>query len=326
LSRRPQQQEGVSVGLDNDRVVLVTGASRGAGKGIALALAPGATVYVTGRTTTGVASDLPGTIEATAEEVTARGGTGVAVACDHDDDRQVEALFRRIADERGHLDVLVNNAIALPPELPGPRPFWEMPLEDELRVLGVGLRSHYVAGWHAARLMARQGNGLVVFTSSPGARTHLPGVHTPPYGAGKAGSDKMAFDMACELRPYGVAVLSIWMGLLVTERVLATMAAADAAGAAPIDGTLFPGMETPEFVGRVIDRLARDPRLLERSGGTFYSSELGEEYGVTDLDGSTPPSYRAWLGPPSEFPDVAPTYADFLARQGADARQGAEAR
>jgi NAD(P)-dependent dehydrogenase (short-subunit alcohol dehydrogenase family) len=308
------------VSLDNDRVVLVTGASRGAGKGIALALAPGATVYVTGRATAGAPGELPGTVDATAAEIGARGGTGIAVACDHADDRQVEALFRRIEDEHGRLDVLVNNAIALPGELPGPRPFWEMPLDEELRVLDVGLRSHYVAGWHAARLMARQRSGLIVFTSSPGARTHLPGVHTPPYGAGKAGSDKMAFDMACELRPFGVAVLSVWMGLLVTERVLANMAAAEAAGAAPIDGTLFPGMETPEFVGRVIDRLASDPRLLERSGGTFYSSELGDEYGVTDLDGSTPPSYRTWLGPPSEFPDVAPTYAEFLGQQGAEAR------
>jgi NAD(P)-dependent dehydrogenase (short-subunit alcohol dehydrogenase family) len=305
------------VGLDTDRVVLVTGASRGAGKGIALALAPGATVYVTGRTTAGAPGALPGSVDETAAEITAHGGTGIAVACDHADDDAVAALFRRIGGDHGRLDVLVNNAIALPSELPGARPFWEVPLDDELRVLDVGLRSHYVAGWHAARMMARQRNGLIVFTSSPGARTHLPGVHTPPYGAGKAGSDKMAFDMACELRPYGVAVLSIWMGLLLTERVLANIAAVEASGAPPMDGSLFPGMETPEFVGRVIDRLARDPRLLERSGRTFYSSELGEEYGVTDVDGSTPPSYRAWLGAPTEFPDVAPTYADFLAQQGA---------
>lgn len=305
------------MGLVEDRVVLVTGASRGAGKGIALGLARGATVYVTGRTTAENQSHLPGTIGATAQEIEARGGRAIAVACDHSDDEQVEALFRRIEDECGRLDILVNNAIALPREPPGSRPFWEMPLDEELRLLDVGLRSHYVCAYHAARMMVRQREGLIVHTSSPGARTHLPGVHTPPYGAGKAGSDKMVFDMAYELRPYDVAAVSIWMGLLVTERVLANMQA-DVVEK-QLDGVVFPGMETPEFVGRVIDQLARDPKLMSRSGNAYYSSELGAEYGVTDIDGSSPPSYRAWLGAPSEFPDVAPTYADFLARQAADA-------
>lgn len=301
--------------LRHDRVVLVTGASRGAGKGIALGLAPGATVYVTGRTTTDGSDDLAlgGTVQATAAAVDERGGTGIAVVCDHADDDQVAELFARIERDHGRLDILVNNAIALPRELPGPRGFWEMPLADDLRLLDVGLRSHYVAAYHAARMMVRQGEGLIVHTSSPGARTHLPGVHTPPYGAGKAGSDKMAYDIACELRPHGVVALSIWMGLLVTERVLANQSDGH-----DLDGGLFPGMETPEFVGRVIDALARDPDLMARAGRAFYSSELGAEYGVTDIDGSSPPSYRAWLGAPTEFTDVIPTYAEFVAAQAAD--------
>jgi NAD(P)-dependent dehydrogenase (short-subunit alcohol dehydrogenase family) len=154
-------------------------------------------------------------------------------------------------------------------------------------------------------MMVRQGEGLIVHTSSPGARTHLPGIHTPPYGAGKAGSDKMVYDIAYELRPHGVAALSIWIGLLMTERVTANA----------LKGGLFPGMETPEFVGRVIDALAADPEIMARSGQAFYSSELGEHYGIVDVDGSTPPSYRAWLGAPSEFTDVIPTYAAFRAQQ-----------
>lgn len=299
---------------DHRRVVVVTGASRGAGKGIALGLAEDSVVYVTGRTVNEGDNRLPGTVSATAEEITRRGGVGVAVQCDHADDAQVAALFERVRAEQGRLDILVNNATALPDDLPGGRGFWEMDLEAELQVLQVGLRSHYVASWHAARIMVPQGSGLIATISSPGATTHLPGVHTPPYGAGKAGTDKLVFDMGCELRPHGVAAISIWPGLIFTERVQVN-AAAMAEQGGEMDGGLFPGMETPEFLGRVIDAASRDPELMSRTGQTFYSSELAQEYGVVDLDGSTPPSYRAWLGAPSHFPDVAPTYADFLAQQ-----------
>ena len=296
------------MGLVHDRVVLVTGASRGAGKGIALGLAKGATVYVTGRTEREGEQEqrLAGTVHATADAINSRGGIGVAVVCDHSDDEQVAALFERIEKDSGRLDILVSNAIALPPQAPAGRAFWEMPLQTELELLNVGLRSHYVSDYFAARMMVRQREGLIVHTSSPGARTHLPGVHTPPYGAGKAGSDKMVYDIAYELRPYGVAALSIWIGLLMTERMTASKVAKSG---------LFPGMETPEFVGRVIDALANDADVMARSGQAFYSSELGEQYGIVDVDGSTPPSYRAWLGAPTEFIDVAPTYAAFRAQQ-----------
>ena len=288
--------------LRSDRVVLVTGASRGAGRGIAHGLAAGATVYVTGRTA----------VEATAAEVDERGGTGIPVVVDHADDEQVAELFARIERDHGRLDILVNNAIALPPELPGKRTFWEMPLASEVALLDVGLRSHYVAAYHAAPIMVRQREGLIVHISSSGARAHMPGVHTPPYGAGKAGSDKMVFDMAQELRPFGVTALSIWPGLLLTERVRAQLAS----GQSDLDGGVFPPAETPEFLGRVIDALAADERLAERAGGAFYSSELGAEYGVTDVDGSVPVSRRGWLGAPSAFAATYPTYAEYLASQG----------
>lgn len=297
------------------RIVLVTGASRGAGKGIALGLAENSVVYVTGRTVNEGDNRLPGTVGATAHEITERGGEGRAVICDHADDDQVEALFAQIEREEGRLDLLVNNATYLPDELPGPRGFWEMDLHEELRVLEVGLRSHYVASYYAAKMMVPRRHGLIATISSPGATTHLPGVHTPPYGAGKAGTDKLVFDMGHELRRHDVAAISIWPGLIFTERVQVNMTAMADSGM-EMEGGLFPGMETPEFLGRVIDAAYRDPHIMDKSGRTFYSSELAQEYGVADLDGSSPPSYRAWLGAPSQFPEVAPTYADFVAGQG----------
>src|SRR5262249_26373210 len=153
----------------------------------------------------GVAS-LPGTIHETAAEITRRGGRGVAVACDHADDAQVAALFERIGHESRRLDLLGNNVTAIPGELGVPGGFWEKPLAMQV-LLGVGLRSHYVASWHAARMMVPQRSGLLVMVSSPGARCYL---HGPAYGAGKAGIDKMAADMAHDLRKHNVASLSLW--------------------------------------------------------------------------------------------------------------------
>lgn len=295
------------------RVAVVTGASRGAGKGIALALAErGVTVYVTGRTRQeGHSADgLPGTVFRTVEEIAARGGTAVPVVCDHGDDAQVRALFEQVQHEQGRLDVLVNNATALPAPPQSPtQGFWERPLAEELKPLEVGLRSHFVAAYYAAPLLVRT-SGLIVHTSSPGARTYLPGVHGPVYGAGKAGSDKLAYDMAQELHPHGVAVLSIWMGVLNSEQLNRS-----GLGAEALIGTVFPGVESPELTGRVIGALATDPDVLTRTGRTYWGSELAAEYGITDVDGSVPPSYREWLGAPSEFTEVAPTYADFVAHR-----------
>jgi NAD(P)-dependent dehydrogenase (short-subunit alcohol dehydrogenase family) len=294
------------------RVVVVTGASRGAGRGIALALADtDTTVYVTGRTQSEGQNDegLPGTVSGTADEINARGGIGVPVICDHSDDSQVRSLFEKIAKEENQLDILVNNATTIPglPDYPG-QGFWERSLQEELKLLDVGLRSHYVAAHYAAPLLIRS-KGLLVHTSSAGARTYLPGVHGPTYGAGKAGSDKMVYDMAQDLRPYGVAAVSIWMGLLDTERAARNLEKYELQDA-------FPDFESTEFTGKVIDALAKDPDILERSGGTFWGAELAAEYGITEDNGTRPPSYRAWLGPPSEFAEVCPSYADFVENGG----------
>lgn len=280
------------MGLVKDRIVLVTGASRGAGKGIALALAEqGATVYVTGRTREEGGAPLPGTVYLTAQQCGERGGQGIPVLCDHADDEQVRSLFERIDKEQGRLDILVNNATCVPDGLTDSGGFWQKPLALQ-NIFDVGMRSTYVASYFAAPIMVRQKSGLIAHTSSFGGRCYL---HGPAYGAGKAAVDKMANDMAVDLRPYTVAVVSLWMGLMTTERTLAVVAAEPDKYA-----TMLETAETPEFTGRVIDALAADPELMQRTGKIFISAELAQEYGVTDANGKQPPSHAAFLGSPAQ--------------------------
>lgn len=278
--------------LKHDRVVLVTGASRGVGKGIAMALAePGTTVYVTGRTIREGDAPLPGTVHKTVDEINRRGGKGIAIICDHSDDQQVEQLFKRIQRERGRLDILVNSATALPDQLVQPGPFWSKGL-SMLDILDVGMRSTYVASYYAARIMSEQKEGLIVNISSFGARCYM---HGPAYGAGKAATDKFAVDMAVDLKPHNVASISLWMGLVRTER---TQAVFDAEPDKYAD--IAATVESPEFGGRVIAALANSDNLMERSGRVWIAAELGEELGIKDVDGSQPPSHRAFLGGPAE--------------------------
>jgi NAD(P)-dependent dehydrogenase (short-subunit alcohol dehydrogenase family) len=264
---------------------VVTGASRGVGKGVALELgAAGATVYVTGRSTS--TGPLPGTVGETADEVTALGGTGVAVPCDHHGDSQVEAVFARVREERGSLDVLVNNVFSAPDlAVWANRPFWELPVAVWDELVGVGARSHYVASVFAAPLLFAAGGGLIVNVSSSAAAAYQ---QNTVYGVGKAAVDKMTADLALELRPHGVAVVSVWPGLVRTE--LLALAAEDGAapeipGAGPFD---IGAAESPRFVGRGVTALAADPAVLTYSGGVETTPDLAARYGFTDVDGTLP--------------------------------------
>lgn len=275
--------EGKSAGLEG-RVAVVTGASRGVGKGVALGLGEaGATVYLTGRSLE--SSDDPrGSLSQTAAEIAALGGVGVAVRCDHTDDGQVKAMFDRVRTEQGRLDVLVNNVMSTPQraELPAGalsqwdlHPFWEMPISIWDAFHTVGLRSHYVASVFAAPLLIDTGGGLIVCISAPGSRRYVQNV---AYGVGKAGVEKLAADMAEELRPHGVASVSLWPGFIRTEDVLA-------------QPDVYPDLSSTVsqlFPGRAVAALAVDPTVMEKSGQTVKASELAAEYGFTDTEGDPP--------------------------------------
>lgn len=265
-------------------IALVTGASRGAGRGIAQALGQhGAIVYVTGRSARSGDHPLPGTILETAQAIDAAGGTGIAVQCDHANDAQVAALFDRIRCEHGRLDVCVNNAAAIYDELTQPGRFWEKSLKLG-DIIDVGIRSSYVASWHAAQMMVPQGSGLIVFTSASGA-VHY--VYGPGYGAHKAGLDKMAQDMGVDLDGTGVSAVSLWMGALLTDRLKALIDS-DRAKYGYLDAIV----ETPEFTGHIIWALLQDADLARHNGEVLIGAELAIAYDLKDDGGRQPPSFR----------------------------------
>ena len=275
------------------KVVVVTGASRGIGKGIAIVLAEaGATVYVTGRTVTPGSHSLPGTVGETAEMCDRRGGKGIAVQVDHKDDDQVAALFDRVEREQGRLDLLVNNAFSLPEDLIEPGSFWEKPLSN-WEMVDVGVRSNFVAAWHAAKIMVPRGSGLIVAISGYVGVTYTYGV---VFGTCKSAVDRMARDMAIELQPHHIASLSLWQGLTFTERAHRNLARNPEMKARTVTNPLI-GCST-EFPGRVIAALAADPDIMKRSGGTFITAEVAQDYGITDVDGKIIPSLRAQRGAP----------------------------
>ncbi len=262
------------------RVALVTGASRGIGRGCAVELgAGGATVYVTGRSTEagGGKRRLPGSVEATAREVTEAGGHGIPAVCDHRDDGAVEELLARIKKAHGRLDVLVNNAFLIPAELTSGKKFWEVPISNWDDMIDIGTRSAYVASHFSAPLMVEQGSGLIANISSSGAGEYAWHV---AYGVGKAALDRFTQDAAREFRPHGVSVVSLWPGLVLTER--------NEGAQKIIPGLDFTGAESLRFTGRAVAALAVDEHVLDRSGGAYASRELADEYGFVDIDGSLP--------------------------------------
>ena len=269
-----------------DTVAVVTGATRGIGRGVALGLGEaGATVYLTGRTVEprrGVGGFME-TVGATAAEVTRLGGKGIAVACDHRDDEAVRELFARVRNEQGRLDVLVNNVWGGYERFYdgsefNAGPFWEQPLAIWDAMHRVGVRAHYVAAVLGVPIMVEQRRGLIVNISSYAAQVFVPPV---AYGVAHAAIDRLAADMAEELRSHDVTSLSLYPGLVRTEAVLRAKEYFDLSNS-----------ESPQFIGRVVAALAADPDVLRLTGGAYFAAEVAAEYGVTDIDGSRPRSLR----------------------------------
>ncbi|MHB8463651.1 MAG: SDR family NAD(P)-dependent oxidoreductase [Acidimicrobiales bacterium] len=266
------------------RVALVTGASKNIGKGIALELgAAGAAVYLTARTLEDTPGAL-GSLRQTAAEIEAAGGEAIPLGCDHGDDASVERVFDEISSRHGRLDLVVNVASPDFSSMVG-KAFWELPFDDITRCLEIGPRSNYVTTALAARMMVPRRSGLIVNVSSHGSGDYLLSV---PYGAGKAAIDKITRDTALELKEHGVAVVSLWPGLVLTEGLLSLVTTLPD-GRRELDGLDISFGESPKFNGKAVVALATDPEVLARSAGCFRSSRLAREYGFAEDDGSLPP-------------------------------------
>jgi dehydrogenase/reductase SDR family protein 1 len=250
------------------------------GKAIALGLGEaGATVYVTGRTSDQHPSKYPGSIEATAADVSRLGGQGIPVHCDHRNDTEVEALFAQLQAEQGRLDLLVNNIwggyeqMSENGEWTWERSFWEQPVWRWEAMFHAGVRAHFVASRLAAPLMIQQRSGLMVTISFWAAQKHIGNLI---YGMAKAATDKFAADSAEELRPYDVASVALYPGLVRTEAVMENAEWLDLSNS-----------ESPQFVGRAVAALASDPAKMQRSGKILLTAQLGLDYGFVDIDGKT---------------------------------------
>jgi dehydrogenase/reductase SDR family protein 1 len=249
-----------------NRVAVVTGASRGVGKGIALKLCDaGFTVYITGRTV---------------DQMAYLAGRGTSIPCDHREDQQVYRAFDRIIEEQERIDVLVNNAWAGYENMieegayTWPRPFWQQPLWRWDAMFQTGVRAAFVASGLAAPTMLAQRKGLIVNLSYWAAQKHVANV---PYGVAKAATDKLTADMAHEIQEHDVAVVSLYPGLVLTEKVMEAAEWLDLSNS-----------ESPEFVGRAVVALANDGNVIRKSGQVLVAAALAQEYGFTDTDGNTP--------------------------------------
>jgi NAD(P)-dependent dehydrogenase (short-subunit alcohol dehydrogenase family) len=280
------------------RVALVAGATRGAGRGTAVALGEaGATVYCTGRSTREQRSeyDRPETIEETAELVTAAGGIGIAVAVDHLEAGQVEALVQRIDGESGRLDVLVNNIWGAELLFEWNKPIWEHDLEKGLRILRLAVDTHLITSHFALPLLIREPGGLVV-EMTDGTRDYNAERYRVSafYDLAKTAVLRLAFSQGEELAPHGCTAVALTPGWLRSEIMLERYRVTEAnwRDGAATNPHFAAISESPRFVGRAVAALAADPDVHRRNGGSFSSGGLAREYGFTDVDGSQPDAWR----------------------------------
>lgn len=273
------------------KITVVTGASRGGGRGIALVLGEeGATVYVTGRSVRGTLTrpNLSGTtIKDTAEEVTARGGVGTPARCDHTVDAEVEALFERVKQEQGRLDILVNNVwggYEKDPEGDFVAPFWEQPLWRWDAMFVAGVRAHYTASRLAARLMIPQRQGLIINTTFWDRDKYFAPLS---YYLSKTTINRMVYGMALELRKHDITAVALSPGWMRTEAVMANLPPNGRPSPEEVDRT-----ESVEYIGRAVVALAADPDVMEKSGTVLTVGDLAREYGFTDVDGRQVSPFR----------------------------------
>jgi dehydrogenase/reductase SDR family member 1 len=260
------------------KIAVVTGSSRGIGRGAAIALGEqGATVYVTGRTT----GDGELTIDTTVKMVEDAGGKGIAVKVDHGVDAEIGALFDQVRAEQGKLDILVNNVYKIPDPPAWGGGFWDHPISVWDDQVGIGLRAHYVASWYAAPLLFAAGpGGFICNVSSPGGQSYH---FSSSYGAGKAGLDRLSADMAIELAPKGIACVSLYPGSVATEFIKEWSAKR---------GTDLSQAQTTLLVGRTIAALATADDLMTRSGSIQWVEDVSEELDVRDEFGNRAPKYH----------------------------------
>ena len=261
------------------KICVVTGATRGIGRGCAVALAEeGATIYITGRSN----GDGELTLKGSIASIEKAGGIGIGTQVDHANDAEIEAFFKKVAAEAGKIDILVNNVYKIPSPPAWGGGFWDHPIQVWDDQVGIGLRAHYVASWHAAPLLFAAGPGaLMVNVSSPGGQSYH---FSSSYGAGKAGLDRLTKDMAQELEPKGVAAVVLYPGSVATEFIAAH---------AEQNGTDLSDSQTPLGVGRTVPALALASDIMARSGSIQWVEDLSQEFDIRDERGQLAPPYRA---------------------------------